>query len=219
MSRSTGAKIEVTAYSKFLTSQNWSFQSPAWIRNLASNSSSGRSRASKSAGCLPKHNARSQAPPSIGSRPTAIAVSTVAPSTLHLLACAHRTQRRKCLLQDNISNVSTDQALFVFMKQQLQRNRSRIRSFLSMRTVQGMFFVKVCCDWGCRHPLLTPSSSVCAWETQWKSETIILAAHLQHRTYASASHQQQKSNHHRMLSTAALQLGHFQLGRLCYRKI
>jgi hypothetical protein len=73
------------------------------------------------------------------------ATNTAAPlkPTLHLLACMHRTQRRKCLLQDPIDLVSTDRALFCFMKRQLQRNRSRIRSTLAMRSVQGIFFVKV----------------------------------------------------------------------------
>lgn len=146
MSRSTGSRVIATPYSKTSANQKWTFKAPAWARTLLNGSSTGPSRASNSTGCLPQHNAQSQTAPTLGATPTAGSVSTVAPSTLHLLACAHRTQMRKCLLQDSISNVLTDQALFVFMKQQLQRNRSRIRSFLSMRSVRGMFFVKVCDD-------------------------------------------------------------------------
>jgi hypothetical protein len=142
MSRSTGAKVTVTSYSKTSTNQNWFFKAPVWARKLAGGSSSARARTSDSAGCLPQHNAPNQYRPSTSSMP---ATNPSAPwkPTLHLLACLHQTQRRKCLLQSPIDSVSTDRALFCFMKRQLQLNRNRIRSILAMRSVQGMFFVKV----------------------------------------------------------------------------
>ncbi|KAF3035625.1 hypothetical protein E8E11_004888 [Didymella keratinophila] len=139
MHRSTGAKVAVTSYSKTFTNQNWVFRVPRMVRRLTSNLSSKKAGTSDSEECLPQHNGASQAAPSTGATTNVTAPPS---SSLHLLACFHLTQRRKCLLQDHVDAVSTDQALFSFIKQQLQRNRSRIRSIFTMRSVQGMFFVK-----------------------------------------------------------------------------
>lgn len=143
MSRSTGAKVTVVPYDSTSTNQNWTLKTPSWITKLTSTSVSNQSRSTTPIGCLPQHNVPMQFPPSTSLISTSNATVPSKP-TIHLLACTHRTQRRKCLLQDPIDPVSTDRALFCFMKQQLQRSRSRIRSLLSMRSVQGMFFVKVC---------------------------------------------------------------------------
>jgi hypothetical protein len=142
MHRSTGAKVAVTSYSKTSTNQNWVFRAPKMVRRLTSNLSGKKAGTSDSEKCLPQHNRASQPAPSTRSE-TTTNVAAPPSSSLHLLACSHLTQRRKCLLQDPIDAVSTDRALFCFMKQQLQRNRSRIRSVFTMRSVQGMFFVKV----------------------------------------------------------------------------
>jgi hypothetical protein len=142
MSRSTGAKVTVVPYNKTSNSQHWVLKAPSWLQKFTRTSNTGQKRALGSTGCLPQHNTPNQ---SSSSTSSTLAPSTTAPTKpkLHLLACTHRTQRQKCLLQDSIDGVSTDQALFCFMKQQLQHSRSRIRSILSMRSVQGMFFVKV----------------------------------------------------------------------------
>ncbi len=142
MSRSTGAKVTVTSYSTTSTNQNWTFKAPVWARRIASVFSSAQARTSTSTVCLPQHNVPNNGTPLTSSTLATNAAAPLKP-TLHLLACMHRTQRRKCLLQDPIDFVSTDRALFCFMKRQLQRNRSRIRSTLAMRSVQGIFFVKV----------------------------------------------------------------------------
>jgi hypothetical protein len=142
MGRSTGAKVMVTSYSKTSTNQHWTFRAPVWARRITSVFSSTQARTSNSAGCLPQHNVPNNCTPSTSSTPATNAAAPLKP-TLHLLACMHQTQWRKCLLQDPIDSVSTDRALFCFMKRQLQRNRSFIRSTLAMRSVQGMFFVKV----------------------------------------------------------------------------
>lgn len=87
------------------------------------------------------------------SKPTPSALSDTAnnatapnAATLHLLACAHKTQRQKFLLQDPLNSISTDRELFVLMRQQLKRSRTYTRSILatlSMRGIRGMYFVKV----------------------------------------------------------------------------
>ena len=141
MSRSTGAKVTVVLYNQTTTtSQNWNFNFSAWPRRLIQNFTSTRIGTRNSTGCLPQHNNPTQA-----SSTTSMTVSNTPASepTLHLLACAHQTRRRKYLLQDRVDAVSTVRELFCFMKQQLKRNRNYIRKALSMRSVQGMFFVKV----------------------------------------------------------------------------
>ncbi|KAF5853238.1 hypothetical protein GGP41_001822 [Bipolaris sorokiniana] len=142
MSRSTGANITLTSYSKISTNQNWNFKFPACARRfIVTSSSSAKATAPNYGGGLPQYNVPNHCAPSTSSAPT---TNTPAGSklTLHLLACAHRNQRRKCLLQDPIDSVSTDRGLFCFMKRQIRRNHSRVRNILAMRSIQGMFFVK-----------------------------------------------------------------------------
>lgn len=141
MNRSTGASITVASYSKTSKNQNWNFKFPAWARR-GTGTSSVKATTPNSGGGLPQYNAPDRSAPLTSSAP---ATNTPTNSTprLHLLACAHRTERRKCLLQDPIDSVSTDRALFCFMKQQIRCNNSRFRSILAMRSIQGMFFVKV----------------------------------------------------------------------------
>ncbi|KAF2621158.1 hypothetical protein BU25DRAFT_354992 [Macroventuria anomochaeta] len=141
MSRSTGAKVTVVPYDSTSTNQNWALKAPSWVRKLTSTSKFGQAKGSSSTEYLPQHNVPAQCPQSTLSTPTSNDTVPSKPK-IHLLSCTHRTQRRKCLLQDPIDSVFTDRALFCFMQQQLQRNRSRIRSLLSMRSIQGMFFVK-----------------------------------------------------------------------------
>lgn len=61
---------------------------------------------------------------------------------LHLLACMHAGRFRKMLHQDRIETVMNDRELFCFLRQQYARNCGRMRAFLSLKTVQGIFFTK-----------------------------------------------------------------------------
>jgi hypothetical protein len=186
MSRSTGAKVTVLSYNKSSTNQKWTLRAPTWLQKLHDISMFGQVRASSSTRSLPRHNVHDQCSSSTSSMPAPNAVAPSKP-TLHLLACTHRTQRRKCLLQDPIDCVATDRALFCFMKQQLRRSRSRIRSLLSMRSVQGMFFVKVGMspsDVSCRADDV--KSSACGWATRSRFETTIHVARPQVQTNANA---------------------------------
>lgn len=139
MTRSTGAKVTISSYNTASANNGWSFRAPMWIRQLTNLWSTSRTGTSRFTGSLPHHNASNQS-----SNATSTVNTPIPPgSELFLLACAHKSQRQKHLLQDTINSVSTDQVLFLFLKQQLKRNQSRIRSLLSMRSVQGMYFVKV----------------------------------------------------------------------------
>jgi hypothetical protein len=211
MSRSTGAKVTVTSYSKRSTNQNWTFKAPVWARRIAGVSSFAQARTSNSTGCLPQHNFPNHCTPSTSSTPATNAAAPLKPS-LHLLACTHRTQRQKCLSQDPIDSVSTDRALFCFIKRQLHRNRSRIRSILAMRSVQGMFFVKVSYIPACQQRGLTNTSSGFVWATLSKFETTIHVVPRRIQTRASVYLQYQRLSHPQTQNTAVHQLGLSQHG-------
>lgn len=54
----------------------------------------------------------------------------------------YRDRSRKILNQDLLENVGTDRELFTFMQQQYIRHQGRFRNMLSLKSVQGIFFVK-----------------------------------------------------------------------------
>jgi hypothetical protein len=62
---------------------------------------------------------------------------------LYLLACMHKTQRRKHLVQDRIETIERDRALFCFMGRQLNHLHSHAWTLLRFRTVIGIHFTKV----------------------------------------------------------------------------
>lgn len=145
MERSTGARVTTTAYRSSKANQNYSFRLPSWLKRIANILSARPSQSPGLSGGLPRHNTGSMAANS----------SSATQSVLHLLACIHRNQRRKCLVQDRLDAVTTDRELFHFMRNQIKRSRSAFRSLITMRDIQGMFFVKV------RPSLVTISTLVC----------------------------------------------------------
>jgi len=86
---------------------------------------------------LPQHNAQ----------PASATQGSQTPATqqklLHMMSCVHKGRYGKNLYQDRIETVNNDRNLFVFLKEQFTKNRGRFRSVLSLRTVQGIFFIKV----------------------------------------------------------------------------
>lgn len=54
----------------------------------------------------------------------------------------HHKRSSKILQQDRIETITTDCALIDFLRTQYRQRRSRLRSTLSLRTVQGIYFVK-----------------------------------------------------------------------------
>lgn len=72
---------------------------------------------------------------------------------LHLMACMHNKRSSKVLQQDRIEEIATDCELIQFLRRQYRKRRSRLRSFFSLKTVQGIHFVKF------HLPMATMSSS------------------------------------------------------------
>lgn len=86
---------------------------------------------------LPQHNAQ----------PTSTVQGTQTPiiqlEPLHVASCVHKGRYRRNLYQSRIDEVDTDRKLFVLLREQFTKHRGKLRSALSLRAVQGIFFIKV----------------------------------------------------------------------------
>ncbi|KAF1366089.1 hypothetical protein EJ07DRAFT_170862 [Lizonia empirigonia] len=58
------------------------------------------------------------------------------------MACMHNKRASKILQQDRIEGVTTDIALIHFLRSQYRKRLSRLRTTLSLKCIQGIFFVK-----------------------------------------------------------------------------
>jgi hypothetical protein len=139
MERSTGAKVLATPHDPNTSNQKYTYQHPGlWIRNILTRITVALKGPCKQS-ALPQHN-------STASSTAAFSLPTALPSqlkVLHLLACMHNGRFRKSLIQDRIEEIATDRQLFCFMQQQFTQNRSRAIKLLSLKTVTGIFFVKL----------------------------------------------------------------------------
>ena len=86
---------------------------------------------------LPQHSAQ---PVSANQGPQ---TPTLQRTPLHMMSCLRKGRYGKNLYQDRIETVNTDRELFFFLKERLTNRRSRVRSVVSLRSIQGIFFVKV----------------------------------------------------------------------------
>ncbi|KAH7116191.1 hypothetical protein B0J11DRAFT_443760 [Dendryphion nanum] len=62
--------------------------------------------------------------------------------SLHIMTCVQKGRYGKIVFQDRIETIDNDRKLFLFLKEQLARRRGRLTSILSLRTMQGIFFIK-----------------------------------------------------------------------------
>lgn len=85
---------------------------------------------------LPHHNAQ---PTSIQGTET----PAMQQKSLHMMSCVHNGRYGRNIYQARIDTADTDRKLFVFLKEQFTKHRSMLRSALSLRAVQGIFFIKV----------------------------------------------------------------------------
>lgn len=139
MQRSMGVKVVATSYNQGTNSQRYAFRMPSWTKGIAQllSTSFGQARQQPSP-CLPQHSS---------SNGTAVCAPTCAnpqqQQSLHLMACMQRGRYRRTVRQDRVDNITTDRALFCFMRSQLAKHRGRMRKFFSLKCVQGLYFVKV----------------------------------------------------------------------------
>ncbi|KAH7069264.1 hypothetical protein FB567DRAFT_456853, partial [Paraphoma chrysanthemicola] len=138
MQRSLGTEIQVRSHEVNKSfSLEHIFRPPRWIRSTTQTLSS-TFRASKNASpCLPQHRAHDTAAvcSSNGS-------SHNSQRTLHFMACMQKGRYHRAVENHRINDISTDQELFCFLRRQLSRRRNCIHRFLSLKCIQGLYFVK-----------------------------------------------------------------------------
>lgn len=138
MEQSSGIKVSATPYRQHGGNQQYVVPRPGrWLRNGLAKFTAAFGNTSKPSSCLPQHTNTCSS-----STSTASSTTISQPSMLHLLACMHRNRFRKVLQQDRIEAIKTDRVLLCFMRQQYARHRGRLLNFLSLKSVQGIFFVK-----------------------------------------------------------------------------
>ena len=65
------------------------------------------------------------------------------PERLILMSCMHKKNQGKTLYQDDVTTLQRDRDLFYFLKARYRERRGKFRSTLSLRTVIGIYFIKV----------------------------------------------------------------------------
>lgn len=135
MQRSMSTRVTATKGSAASNKQRYIVRLPDWMKSALHNFS-GRSNSQTPA--LPTYN-------DSGVTLTGVPINnpSVPQQTLHVMACMQRGRYRHIVRQDCIEGVTTDRALFSLLRTQLARHRGRMRKLFSLKSVQGLYFVKV----------------------------------------------------------------------------
>jgi hypothetical protein len=142
MQRSGCLKVTLDTYDEHEPDPGYTLQIPSWCQAVSDNLSTSFTavtRASADSMCLPLYRISKTAKVSAASRPT----DPSSERERYLLICMHRTQHHVNVNQESLKDVTTDRKLFCFLKTQLRLHRGRLRSLISMKRVQKIFFVKV----------------------------------------------------------------------------
>ena len=131
-------KITAISYRPGSTVQQYTGRPSGWVRNVSSILSA----------AFPWHSKR---PPSLipqynlGNIPTVVNPGSLQQTSvmLHLMSCIHHGKENTVLLQNELGNIDTDQALFQFLRSRISRRRNRLRLALSCRSIRGVFLTKV----------------------------------------------------------------------------
>lgn len=142
MKRSGCLRVTLKTYDEHASQPAYTLQIPSWCQAVSkslSTSFTALTIASADSMCLPLHRFSKTAKVSKPPQPT----EPVSERERYLLICMHRTQHHVNANQESLQDVTTDRQLFCFLKTQLRLHRGRLRSLVSMKRVQKIFFVKV----------------------------------------------------------------------------
>ncbi|KAF1951761.1 hypothetical protein CC80DRAFT_423899 [Byssothecium circinans] len=136
MLRATGTEVTITTHSSSSSNQKYMGQHPGlWIRNALVRLTTTFRKPAKQY-TLPQHNSANVTccpAPSPNPPPNKM---------LHLFSCMHAGRFRKSLTQDRIDSIDTDRNLFCFLREQFRLHRGRFVTLLSLKAVQGIYFIK-----------------------------------------------------------------------------
>jgi hypothetical protein len=62
---------------------------------------------------------------------------------LHVMACMHKERDERVLHQYRVKEITTDKRLFQFLKNQYSMHCGRLRKRLTLRNIEGIYFVRV----------------------------------------------------------------------------
>ncbi|UPX10023.1 uncharacterized protein EKO05_0000699 [Ascochyta rabiei] len=136
MQDSTGVKVVPSSYNQRSGNQQYSIPVHLkWFRSTPTSSQTGRRKTTRLS---------SDQSSTTASTTTCAANQGSKPHKpmLHLMACVHDGRSGMILQQDRIEELFTDCALIQFLRTQYRKRRSRLRTILSLKRVQGIFFVK-----------------------------------------------------------------------------
>jgi hypothetical protein len=137
MERSSGVKFLTSSSSPGNNVQRYSFQSPVrWLQGAIGKITSGL-RTKPNTSALPQHNSST----STATCPTPSGIPAQQ-RTLHLMACMHTGRYEKGLYQDRVEIINNDRKLFTFLGEQYIRHRGMFKNMVSLKNLQGIFFVK-----------------------------------------------------------------------------
>lgn len=131
-----GSRVTATLHSTNSSNQKPIYPRPRlWLQRVFTRLATTFKRLPKLS-TLPQHNLNTTATHS----PQGIPLQP--PKLLHLLACMRSAQLGKSLHQDCIDTIDTDRKLFCFLRQLFRNYRGRFCTLLSLKKVQGIYFVK-----------------------------------------------------------------------------
>ena len=140
--RNSSTNISITAVTNSSESPNQQYilRSPTWFWTLQRKLFAVFPGYGPRSNTLPYHNTGNPGPITSRMNPSN---QQQQQSTLYLMCCVHRSRDHTILLQDDISPINNDSALFSFLKARIPRRRKRLLQTLSCRSIEDIYFSKV----------------------------------------------------------------------------
>lgn len=138
MRQFTGSKVTATSYTEGVSNQQYTSGIVSWVRAVAKDIVSVFERNSDHSDDASRHQDADTT-----AEPEAVSIEMPSLPNLLLLACMHKTQGGKGLLQDDIGVIENDRQLFCRIQEQLARLRGPRQTSPPLMTVSGIHFTKV----------------------------------------------------------------------------
>lgn len=140
MQRSMGVRITATPYSSNTSNQKYTFRVPTWLRDTLQKVAATFGRSNNPATLILPIDNNDETVTANGNQITPHEPH----KTLHLMACMQHGRYRRTLHQQRIEDIKNDRALFCVMRSQAAKYHGFVWKFLSLKCIQGLYFVKVC---------------------------------------------------------------------------
>ena len=141
MRQSSGdVKITVAPYHSSIAAQRYTVNVSTWFRRAGNALRATFRWRNSNLPSLVQHNASNI---TTAANTTNSGVPMQQLNTVHLMCCVYRTRDDPTLLQIDIRDIATDQALFQLLKTRILQRHSRLYRTVSCRSIVGIHFTKV----------------------------------------------------------------------------